>query len=299
MSGWSKLVALCTRVMGGYYRSNGTIVRNVAAGNSDPDGDSIFVETDVEFASIAERTHVRVRHQETQRQKNIEAILSAVSSHLGDKISIQNVDPDWSNVFFRYAQDISNKSTQSLWARALVNELKHPGSISKRSLSFLYNCDVWEITAFKKVANYAFVGQNGHPFIFRAAQDSKGKDDIFAEGRLLAHCQNAGMIADEPQDLRVGFKFEYDKSMHTIDHDFKEVGQPVGFYVQPFTKTGSDLLKFMGGLESIPSSNLQRRIVWDYLADFIEIESKPMSEKSNSTSNQEKSKDHIEVLVSG
>ena len=100
MGTWSKLVALCTKSMGGYYRSNGTIVRNIAGGKSSDDDEAIFVETDVEFASITERTHARVRYQEIQKQENIEAILSTVSGLIGEKVNIQSVDPDWSNIFF-------------------------------------------------------------------------------------------------------------------------------------------------------------------------------------------------------
>lgn len=270
---WSKLVALCTRSMGGYYRSNGTVVRNIAAGkSSEEDDESIFVETNVEFASITERTHSRIRHQETQRQENIETILSIVSSLIGDKVPVKSVDPDWSNIFFHYAQNVSNKNMQSLWARAMVCELKHPSTISKRSLSFLYHCDLWEITAFKKIANYAFIGGNGHPFIFRTKIDLTQKDDIFSESRLLSHCINAGMISTEPKELVVGFHFLYNQKKHTVDHVSHTFGQGVGFYQQSFTKTGSDIMKLLGGLESIPSSNMHRRLVWDYLTDFIEIE---------------------------
>lgn len=270
---WSKLVALCTKSMGGYYRSNGTVVRNIAAGkSSDEQDDAIFVETNVEFANINERTHARIRHQETQRQENIEAILSIVSSLIGEKVSVQSVDQDWASVFFHYAQNVSNKSMQSLWARAMVCELKHPCSISKRSLNFLYHCDLWEITAFKKVANYAFMAGNGHPFIFRSKNNLVEKDDIFSENRLLSHCINAGMIAPEPKDLTVGFHFYYEQKKHSISHDSATFGQSVGFYQQPFTKTGSDLMKLLGGLQAIPSSNLHRRIVWDYLSDFVDIE---------------------------
>jgi len=269
---WSKLVALCTKVMGGYYRSNGTIVRNIASGNSSPDDDAIFVETNVQFASISERTHARVRHQETQRQENIETILSLVSGLMGEKVSINSVDPDWANIFFNYAQDVSNKNMQSLWARAMLCELKHASSISKRSLSFLYHCDLWEIAAFKKIANYAFIGSNGHPFIFRSKPNSEETDDIFSESRLLSHCINAGMIAPEPKNLLVGFEFEYEKNTHRISHDFTPIGQSAGFYLQAFSKTGSDLMKLLGGLETIPTSNLQRRIVWDFISDFIDIE---------------------------
>lgn len=270
---WSKLVALCTKSMGGYYRSNGTVVRNIAAGKSTADDDeSIFVETNVEFANITERTHARIRHQETQRQENIEAILSIVSSLIGEKVPVQSVDPDWANIFFHYAQNVSNKSMQSLWARAMVCELKHPSSISKRSLNFLYHCDIWEITAFKKVANYAFIGGNGHPFIFRTKKDLVNKDDIFTETRLLSHCINAGMITPEPKDLVVGFHFFYNKKKHFISHESSSFGQSVGFLQQGFTKTGSDIMKLLGGLEAIPSSNMHRKLVWDYLSDFIEIE---------------------------
>ena len=272
MGTWSKLVALCTNVMGGYYRSNGTIVRNIASGNSSADDDAIFVETDVQFANISERTHARVRHLETQRQENIEAILSIVSGLMGEKVSTNAIDPDWASIFFNYAQDVSNKSMQSLWARAMLCELKHASSISKRSLSFLYHCDLWEIAAFKKVANYAFIGSNGHPFIFRSKPNSSEKDDIFSESRFLSHCINAGMIAPEPKDLLVGFEFEYEKNTHRISHDFTPIGQSVGFYLQAFSKTGSDLMKLLGGLETIPTSNMQRRIVWDFISDFIDIE---------------------------
>lgn len=271
MGTWSKLVALCTNVMGGYYRSNGTVVRNIASGKA-VDDDAIFVETDVQFADLADRTHARVRHLETQRQQNIETILSIVSSLMGEKVVSTSVDPDWATIFFNYAQDVNNKTMQSLWARAMLCELKHPSSISKRSLSFLYHCDAWEITAFKKVANYAFIGSNGHPFIFRSTNDVYMKDDIFSEHRFLSHCVNAGMIAPEPKDLVVGFEFDYEKKTHRITHDFTPMGQSVGYYIQSFTKTGSDLLKLLGGLETIPSSNLQRRVVWDHLSDFIDIE---------------------------
>lgn len=276
---WSKLVALCTQSMGGYYRSNGTVVRNIAAGKTSSEEDeSIFVETNVEFASITERTHARIRHQETQRQENIETILSIVSSLIGEKVPIKLVDPDWANIFFHYAQNVSNKNMQSLWARAMVCELKHPSSISKRSLSFLYHCDIWEITAFKKIANYAFIGGNGHPFIFRTQKDLSSKDDIFTETRLLSHCINAGMITAEPKELVVGFHFFYNTEKHFISHESNSFGQSVGFYQQAFTKTGSDIMKLLGGLEAIPSSNMHRKLVWEYLSDFIEIETEGESQ---------------------
>jgi Protein of unknown function (DUF2806) len=269
--------------MGGYYRSNGTVVRNISQDQPGDEADeAIYVETDVAFASLAERTHARIRHQETLRQENIETILSIVSGLMGQKISTKSVDTDWANIFFEYAQNVSNSAMQSLWARALLCELKRPNSISKRSLGFLYHCDAWEITAFKKVSNFAFIGHNGHPFIFRANKSLQGEDDIFSETRLLSHCINAGMITSDAKDLLVGYEFYYRKSRHSISHDFTPSGQSVGFYIQSFTKTGSDLLKIIGGLDSIPSSNLQRRVVWEYLSDFIDIDLASQKDKPSS-----------------
>ena len=280
-------MALCTKSMGGYYRSNGTVVRNTAPDNGHDDIDEpIYVENDVAFASLNDRTHARIRHQETLRQANIEAILSVASGLLGQKVSNKAVDADWANIFFDYAQNISSSPMQSLWARTLLCELKHPNSISKRSLNFLYHCDAWEIAAFKKVSNYAFIGTNGHPFIFRANPCLKKEDDIFSELRLLSHCVNAGMIARDPSELTVGHEFYYRKKRHTVNHDFTAPGQGVGFYIQAFTKTGSDLLKIVGGLDSIPSSNLQRRVVWEYLSDFIDIDAgSTLSSTGNTYSN--------------
>lgn len=281
---WSKLVALCTKTMGGYYRANGTVVRNTAINNPEQiheDDEAIYVETDVAFASLTERTHARIRHQETLRQTNIESILAIVSGLMGQKVTAKSLDQDWANIFFEYAQNVSNQSMQSLWARALLCEIKQPNSISKRSLNFLYHCDAWEITAFKKVSNYAFIGTNGHPFIFKANKNLNEEDDIFTEQRLLSHCINAGMIAGQALELKVGYEFYYRKHRHAISHDYTPPGQSVGFYTHAFTKTGSDLLKIIGGTDAIPSSNMQRRIVWDYLSDFVNIGSSSQTHQSS------------------
>ena len=76
--------------------------------------------------------------------------------------------------------------------------------------------------------------------------------------------------------------FFYNKKKHFIDHESGSFGQNVGFYQQSFTKTGSDIMKLLGGLEAIPSSNMHRRLVWDYLSDFVEIETEGEQEVEES-----------------
>ncbi len=264
---WSKLVALCTKTVGGYYRSNGTVVRSTNGIQANHE------DSNVDFASLNDRTHARVRHQETLRQENIESVLSMVSEKLSGQIVSREVDDDWSNAFFNYVQDISNKTMQSLWANAMVCELQHPGAISKRTLGFLHNCDAWEISAFRKVTAYAFTGSNGHPFIFRSVKHAHEDDVIFEESRLLSHCINAGLITAELKPLTVGDSFFYMNERQKINHGFSAPGTEVGFYLQAYTKIGSDVFKLMGGMDGLKKGNLQRRLVWEYILDFIEIES--------------------------
>ncbi|MDG2035895.1 MAG: DUF2806 domain-containing protein, partial [Pseudomonadales bacterium] len=157
----SKLIALCTQNLGGFYQANDTI-ESCAYPNTEH-GSKI----DITDANLIERTHMRMRYKETQRQMNLEAILEQVRKGIHGAAPQQAIDNDWANMFFDFAEDISDQVMQSIWANAMVHELYHPNSISKCSLKFLHSLENWEIKAFKKVAISAFIGKNGHPFVFR------------------------------------------------------------------------------------------------------------------------------------
>ena len=259
-STWEKFVTACTQSLGGFYRPDGTIFK-------DP---TLSQGRDLDFADLVQRTHQRLRHQETQRQMNIEAITNRAYEQIVETSSRRELDEDWINLFLSYAQDISSRSMQALWARALALEICEPGAISKHSLNFLRNCDTWELTAFRKVAASAFIAANGHPFIFKAKSHISANDPIFSEYRLLSHCVSAGLVADAATPVTAGFRFTYEGACQVVQQNPFSPGDNVGYYVQRFTRIGSDLYRLLLPTSGNPDP-LQKRLVWDFLTDYLEL----------------------------
>ena len=212
-----------------------------------------------------------LRHQEMLRQMNIEAITQKAYEMIQAASPKREIDQDWVNLFFGYAQDICNPSMQELWAKAFAVEISQPGTISKHSLAYLRNCDTWELKAFRKVAASAFIAANGHPFIFKAKGHISANDPIFSEYRLLAHCISAGLIDTSTTPLTAGFKFSYDGEELVVQQNPFTQGDSVGYYVQRFTRIGSDLYKIVMFAEKKSKQTAQKRLVWDYLTDYLEL----------------------------
>lgn len=259
---WEKFITACSRTLGGFYRPDGTIFRDPETASSG---------RDMDFADLVQRTHQRVRHQETVRQKNLEQITNRAYKLIDPGDPEKLIDPDWVNLFFSYAQDISNSTMQGLWAKAMALEITQPGTISKRSLTFLKNCDSWEIKAFRKVAASAFIASNGHPFIFKAKSHVSATDPIFSEHRLLFHCISAGLIAEDTTPLMAGFTFTYSGSRQVVQESPCSQGDKVGYYVQHFTRIGSDLYRLLKSEGKPKKMELQKQLVWDFLTDYLEL----------------------------
>lgn len=261
VSNWEKFVTACSHSLGGFYRPDGTIFQ-------DP---QLSGDRDLDFADLVQRTHLRLKHQEMLRQMNIEAITNRAYQLIDNSQNGRELDQDWINLFFSYAQDIGNAAMQDVWARALALEISLPGSISKHSLAYLRNCDTWELKAFRKVAASAFLAANGHPFIFKARSHVSANDPIFSEYRLLSHCISAGLVDDSPTPVTAGFKFTYEGECQVVQQNPFTQGDRVGYYVQRFTRLGSDLYRLLFWQDAQYQSNTQKRVVWDFLSDYLEL----------------------------
>ena len=260
----SKLIALCTQNLGGLYQANDTI--QSCAYPSTEHGSKI----EMTEANLIERTHRRMRYKETQRQINLEAILEQVCKGIHGTAPQQAIDNDWANVFFDFAEDISDPAMQSIWANAMVHEIYRPNSISKCSLKFLHSLENWEIKAFKKVAVSAFIGKNGHPFVFRSVDNALEADPLFSQTRMLSHCVAAGLINKAARPLSVGFSFNYQGENQVVSSGHLPEGTSVGYYIQSFTKIGSDLYRMV--IEQPKKVvNDSRHEVWELLSDFLEL----------------------------
>jgi hypothetical protein len=262
----TKFIDLCTNKLGGLYNTNGTIEHRQW---NDKKG---TIETQLGVATLLERTHQRVRHQEILRQINLEAILEQAASQIDHTLPIHKpINQDWCNVFFNFAQDIAEKDMQSVWSRALSIEFKRPGTISKCSLKFLHGCDQWEVKAFKRVCKLAFVGSNGHPFIFREITSTHSEDPVFPEGRLLSHCVSSGLVKTGITPLQVGFSFRFLGEKNTVRLGNLPNGSELEYFVQQFSKIGSDLYRLIDTTQQDEES-LPKAEVWEYLSDFLELE---------------------------
>lgn len=84
-------------------------------------------------------------------------------------IKVSNdIDRDWINKFFEYAQDITDEDLKILWARILAGEIRQSGSVSRRTLSILYNLSKKEALIFENICGYAYKLGNSYqvPNIF-------------------------------------------------------------------------------------------------------------------------------------
>ena len=92
-----------------------------------------------EAVPLLRRAAERVRHQEEQRQTNLEAIIDAAAAGTPESVSAEQVDETWANRFFSAAADVSQEQMQAVWGKILAAEVASPGSYSLRALETLRN----------------------------------------------------------------------------------------------------------------------------------------------------------------
>jgi hypothetical protein len=211
-----------------------------------------------------------VRHYEVRRQRNLEAVIALVSSRIEAKIPGDKLDADWVSTFFECAMNASSRYLQTLFASAMHAELRRPGSISRRSLEFLASCDPWELMAFRKIAKFAFIGKNGHPFVFRATPNTEGEDVIFSEEKMMILCAGAGMVSPEPAPIPVGFTFRHRQANLVIADTPFSGKQNASYLVQRFTKIGSDIYRVMSETQPHNRSSWRQKRVLSQLRCVLE-----------------------------
>lgn len=268
-----QLTRLCSAVLGALFRADGSVSKMSTHQRA-------FASPSVLYANLTQRTHLRVKHQEMLRQRNLERIIGHSEKRLVDTCTQKSPDLDWLNYFFSLAQNVSDTMMSSLWAQALVCELSQPGSIAKRTLRFLYDSEKWEILAFKKVSEFAFWGDNGHPFIFLSNERCCDQKQVFDEYRLLHQCVNSGLVAAAATPLTANFVFMYLDRPRQICVNTPAIGA-LEFSYQAFTRTGSDLCKIMAVEPGAAAAESQRRQneVWQRLDEFLTIADAPTSER--------------------
>ncbi len=189
----TKLIEVVAGGIGTLYAPFGT-VRNAKA---DAKAMIIRANTEKEIASLNDRAHSRLMHQESLRQENLESISNKAAYELPDTVSDKPVDQDWLLQFLNRAQDVCDEEMQIIWARILAGEVAKPGTYAKRTLQFLESLDKTEAEAFTKLCSYTFRDQRDWFVLFLNQQLTEAAQLAMGSSGFIDHFIGIGLISSE------------------------------------------------------------------------------------------------------
>lgn len=208
---------------------------------------------EIDAADLRSRAAYRLSLEETQRQKNIEAILTKALPELSDDSDPSAMDNDWITNFFDKSRIVSDDAMQNLWSRILAGEANSPGTYSKRTVNFLSDMDKKDADLFTKLCGFCCtLGDVIRPLIFHPRgeiYDSNGVNDS-----SLAHLNSIGLIQYHQIQVTVTVSnlpkpkclfLDYQGQAVTIEMKNDHDGVLYLGYVE-ITKTGRELYPICG-----------------------------------------------------
>lgn len=130
--------------------------------------------------TLAQTAESRLFYQEEKRERNIRGVLLEAADELGNsEVPNDEPDHDWVARFFNEVQDVSSEQMQALWARVLAGQVRHPGSVSVKTLSVLRDLDQETAELFQTLCSiciYTLDPREDHSRVLRAMVPSMGLD---------------------------------------------------------------------------------------------------------------------------
>ena len=212
---------------------------------------SLAMNHPTERPVLEERARLRVELRDLERQKNIERIAALAAAEIPEGMTENPATRDWLNQFFDYAQDVSDKTTQQLWARLLALYIANPDAVLKRSLIALHQLDVWEAKAFIEYCSFAFILDSGWRFVFEEAITRREMWGYVQGQDYTQHFINIGLLSPELVNMRPratrGMKISYFAKEYDLilpdETGAKVEGGEICFGYRKFTNTGQQLAK--------------------------------------------------------
>ncbi|WP_290614163.1 TIGR03899 family protein [Arsukibacterium sp. UBA3155] len=87
--------------------------------------------------TLAQRVTRRLQMQRERQQQNLEKIMALALEYCPERVSAQEIDPDWFSQYCELVLNISNDNMQQLWAKILAGEIATPGRFSLKTLQIL------------------------------------------------------------------------------------------------------------------------------------------------------------------
>lgn len=133
---------------------------------------------------LSERANEREDHNHLLKQRNIEAIIKKAMHYSSADEVTDRVDQDWFCYFIKFAENISNKTMQELWAKILINEIAQAGSFSRKSLQTFHLMSVQEAKLLAKACSLAVKDRSkSHYRIISGAYHQPGIFNFFNKNR--------------------------------------------------------------------------------------------------------------------
>jgi len=280
--GFAKAVGKLTGFLG---KVAGTVldpVKLVLMAKAEDVAKTIDVKGELARRDLIQRAEDRVAAVEVTRQQNLETVVSQLPRLIRGPVSDSPVDPDWGAQFRNYAQDVSDREMQSLWANILAGEATKPGSYSRRTLNAVHLMTKEDANLFTKLcgvvwrfANARGIAYPGLPNLTQVV----GMAGVALEDFL--HLIDIGLV-EASETIRYGFQdaggeVEYaGKKWRT--EKWAEGGMSVNY--RRLTQIGSELAPISGAV-AVPA---YEKMVIDELfkagVKFIPLQVQPLSELS-------------------
>ncbi len=120
----------------------------------------------IELSEIEERGVLRLIHQQTRKQENIEKITAKAARSLPPDAKTEYLEEDWVAHFFDQCENVSDEQMQSLWSSLLAGEATKPGTYSKRTVDFVASMDKKDADLFTSFCQFTWMIDTPTPLIF-------------------------------------------------------------------------------------------------------------------------------------
>lgn len=204
-----------------------------------------------EFGIVSKQSiNTRLALQEIRRDRNINNIIATAIEFARKQEALGDfIDPDWVVNFFNTAQDCSNKKMQYLWAKLLANEVRSPGSISRRTIAIVQLMEPMEAIVFTKLCSCIWsyddtTGFKESILIYDTYREEAYSDETWGfDSLLIPHLITIGLVADSFIDLMPNktYSISFFGNQHQIQSS-EELDQ---LHIVTLTREGKQLFELI------------------------------------------------------
>jgi len=202
--------------------------------------------------------------RQVKGQQNVIDVLRFAGEYSAGLTLGGHIDDSWLFQFCLFAEEACAEIEQRVWAKLLIEELKQPATVARRTLHALRQMDVWEIEQFSEYCSFSFSFESGWRFMF--AEDFAWRE-LWSYGReldLTRHWVDIGLLSSKVESLNAdstkGLKLKYRESCWSIGDEILEQPSDIQrvFSYQRFQSIGQQIAL---GVKTKPFNGFARNVI--------------------------------------